>query len=171
MQTAPNDFATSCVSSIKYGKVKLYFLENKILIENFNDATLDVFSQLDDFDIISAMKHWQHDTDFVLRHLCEMIINRNLLTIKLKNNPIKKESLEKHITALITKYNITEKEAAYFVFKGQISNQAYQNNHKGINILYKTGKIQDIVSASDQLNLKALSKSVTKYYICYPKEN
>jgi hypothetical protein len=26
------------------------------------------------------------------------------------------------------------------------------------------------VEASDQLNLKALSKPVTKYYICYPKQ-
>lgn len=157
--------------TLQASKPLLYFLENKISIENFNEDTLNIFSQLDDFDIISAMKHWQYDADFVLSNLCEMIINRNLLTIKLKNNPIKKESLERHITALITKYNITEKEAAYFVFKGQISNQAYQNNHKGINILYKTGKIQDIVSASDQLNLKALSKPVTKYYICYPKVN
>jgi len=36
--------------------------------------------------------------------------------------------------------------------------------------LYKNGKIQDIIEASDQLNLKALSKTVTKYFICYPKE-
>ncbi|MFD0988684.1 HD domain-containing protein [Mariniflexile jejuense] len=157
--------------ALEASKPLLYFLENKISITNFNDNTLEIFSQLDDFDIISAMKHWQHSTDFVLSNLCEMIINRNLLTIKLKNKPIKKESLEKHITALIDKHNITKTEAQYFVFNGNISNQAYQNNHKGINILYKTGKIQDIVSASDQLNLKALSKPVTKYYICYPKEN
>ena len=40
---------------------------------------------------------------------------------------------------------------------------------KKIDILHKSGKIEDIVKASDQLNLKALSKPVTKYYICYPK--
>ncbi|MGK0430836.1 MAG: hypothetical protein ACJARX_002515, partial [Psychroserpens sp.] len=32
------------------------------------------------------------------------------------------------------------------------------------------GKVVDIAKASDQFNIKALSKSVTKYYICYPKE-
>jgi len=147
----------------------MYFLQNKISITNFKNDTLDVFSQLDDFDIISAMKQWQHHEDFVLSNLCEMIINRNLLKIKLKNKKVKERSLKKHIETIISKYNISEDEAKYFVFTGSISNQAYQLSAKRINILHKSGKIQDIVKASDQLNLKALSKPVTKYYICYPK--
>ncbi|WP_298499266.1 HD domain-containing protein [uncultured Algibacter sp.] len=147
----------------------LYFLKNKITIDNFNEETLQVFSKLDDYDIISAMKQWQHHEDFVLSNLCEMIINRNLLKIKLKNKKIKENSLRKHVEAIRSKYQISEEEAKYFVFHGSISNQAYQLNTKSINILHKSGKIQDIVKASDQLNLKALSKPVTKYYICYPK--
>ncbi|GAA4937403.1 HD domain-containing protein [Algibacter agarivorans] len=147
----------------------LYFLNNKISIDNFNNETLEVFAQLDDYDIVSAMKQWQHHDDFVLSQLCEMIINRNLLKIKLKNKNIKENSLEKHTGILMKNYNITKEEAQYFVFTGSISNQAYHLNTKGINILHKSGKIQDIVKASDQLNLKALSKPVTKYYICYPK--
>ncbi len=148
----------------------LYFLDNKISITNFTDDALNIFAQLDDYDIISAMKHWQFSEDFVLSHLCQMIINRNLLKIKLKNKTIKSHSLEKHINNLMTEYGITREEALYFVFTGSISNQAYQLNTKQINILHKSGKIEDIVKASDQLNLKALSKPVTKYYICYPKQ-
>jgi uncharacterized protein len=155
---------------LQASKPLLYFLEHKISLEDFNEAILDVFAELDDYDIISAMKHWQHDSDFVLSHLCKMIINRNLLTIKLKNKSIKKEDLEIHIQNLITTYKISKQEAQYFVFTGHISNQAYQLDHKSINILHKSGKIEDIVKASDQLNLKALSKTVTKYYICYPKD-
>ena len=147
-----------------------YFLNNEISIENFNNETLNVFSELDDYDIISAMKAWQHHNDFVLSNLCEMIINRNLLKVKMKNKLIKNDKLEKHIQKLIKTYNISKEEASYFVFTGNISNQAYQIKHQNINILHKSGKIEDIVKASDQLNLKALSKPVTKYYICYPKE-
>lgn len=155
---------------LEASKALLFFLENKIAIDNFNNDTLDIFSQLDDYDIISAMKHWQHHDDFVLSNLSKMIINRDLLRIKLKNKVIKKQHLEKHIQELIATYNISKKEAKYFVFTGKISNQAYQLKHQAINILHKSGKIEDIVKASDQLNLKALSKPVTKYYICYPKE-
>lgn len=154
---------------LEASKSLLYFLEHKISINEFDDKTLNIFSQLDDYDIISAMKQWQFDKDFVLSHLCDMIINRNLLTIKLKKKPINEKDLQKHLESLIKKYTITEAEARYFVFTGSISNQAYQNNHKGINILYKSGKVEDIVKASDQLNLKALSKPITKFYICYPK--
>lgn len=147
----------------------VYFMKNKISTNNFSENTLQVFSNLDDYDIISAMKQWQFHDDFVLSNLCEMIINRNLLKIKLKNKKIKTTNLNKHLERIIEKYNVSKEEASYFVFTGSISNQAYQLNTEHINILHKSGKIEDIVKASDQLNLKALSKPVTKHYICYPK--
>jgi HD superfamily phosphohydrolase len=148
----------------------LFFLQNKISIDDFNNDTLEVFSQLDDYDIISAMKQWQYHDDFVLSHLCEMIINRKLLKIKIKNKAIKSSTIIKYNASVMNAYNISKEEAQYFVFSGSISNQAYQLNTKRINILHKSGKTEDIVKASDQLNLKALSKPVTKYYICYPKD-
>ena len=148
----------------------LYFLQNKISIKNFNHDTLEIFSQLDDYDIVSAMKQWQYHDDFVLSNLSEMIINRNLLKIKIKNKIIKSKTLNKHMAIVMSDFEISKAEAQYFVFSGSISNQAYQLNTKRINILHKSGKIEDIVKASDQLNLKALSKPVTKYYICYPKD-
>lgn len=64
---------------------------------------------------------------------------------------------------------ISEKEASYFIFKGKIKNQAYSKVDEPIRILRKDKTIVDVVEASDQLNLKALSKPVTKYFICFPK--
>ena len=147
-----------------------FFLENDILHEDFNSSTLQVFAQLDDFDVISAMKEWQCHNDFVLSKLCNMIINRNLLKIKIKNKPIKLPSLTKEIEMFTQTNKVSEAEAEYFVFTGEVSNQAYEPKNKKINILFKSGKIQNIDMVSDQLNLKPLSKTVTKYYICYPKE-
>ncbi len=69
------------------------------------------------------------------------------------------------------KYKLTESEASYFVFSGEISNQAYDMNNETINLLTKAGKVVDVAKASDQLNLEALSKKVVKYYLCYPKSN
>lgn len=155
--------------NIKASKALQYFLNNEITCNNFNDDTLNLFSALDDFDVISAMKEWMFHPDFVLSHLCEMIINRNLLKIKVKNKKIKTHYLELHINKLMQNHNIDRSEAEYFIFTGKISNQAYDLKTQNINILHKSGKIEDIVKASDQLNLKALSKPVTKYYLCYPK--
>jgi HD superfamily phosphohydrolase len=147
-----------------------YFLKNEISEENFDDATLETFSRLDDTDILSAMKDWQYHDDFILKHLCSMIVNRDLLKIKLKNKPIKRSTLDKHLANMVSKYDISEKDAGYFVFIDEISNLAYQSKTQKIKILKKSGKVVDITKASDQFNIKALSKPVTKYYICYPKE-
>ncbi|EGV45013.1 HD domain-containing protein [Bizionia argentinensis JUB59] len=147
-----------------------FFLENDIQIDNFTNEKLDTFSKLDDYDIVIAMKTWQYHDDFVLKNLCEMLINRQLLKVKLKKNPIKVEKLQEHSEKLMAEYNISKKEADYFVFTGSISNQAYEQNSQPINVLFQSGKIQNVVKASDQLSLKALSKPVTKYYICYPKD-
>jgi HD superfamily phosphohydrolase len=156
--------------SLNCSKPLFYFLNSEITAENFNTETLAVFSKLDDYDIVAAMKEWQYHTDFVLSNLCEMIINRDLLKIKLKNKPIKQSELVIHTNLLMKTYSISKTEADYFVFRGEITNQAYQNKKQHINILLKSGKIKDIVKVSDQLNLKALSKPVTKYYMCYPKK-
>jgi len=147
-----------------------YFMENKITSNEFNDDTLNTFSQLDDFDIISALKNWQFHDDFILSSLSKMIINRDLLKIKVSSEKFPKEELEKLTVKLLENNLISKNEVDYFVFKGKIKNQAYDKAAEPIRILKKDQTIEDVVEASDQLNLKALSKPVTKYFICYPKQ-
>jgi len=161
---------TQMGEELKASKALSFFLKKDITKDKFDDEALQTFAQLDDYDIISALKDWQYHIDFVLSNLCDMIINRGLLKIKLKDKAIKDKSLSKHIDALVAKYGITTEEAKYFVFTGNITNQAYQLKNQTIHILYKTGKIADIVKASDLLNSEVLSKPMTKYYICYPKQ-
>ncbi len=146
-----------------------YFLQHKIDQNNFEEV-LDIFSQLDDYDIISAMKEWCHEEDFVLRELSKAIIHRDLLTVKIRKKAFAKEKKQKHITVLKERYHITDKEAEYFVFTGTISNLGYNYTQGGIHILLSNGKLTDVVKASDQLSLKSLTKEVVKNYICYPKQ-
>ncbi|MDT0677233.1 HD domain-containing protein [Autumnicola musiva] len=146
-----------------------YFLKRKINKENFNAEVLAEFAALDDYDVVCAMKEWMSCKDFVLRNLCRMIIHRDLLKVKIKKKRPSVQKLEKHSRALQQKHDISEREAEYFVFSGEITNLAYKKEKNNINILHKNGKINDVIKVSDQLNLKALSKTVVKYYICYPK--
>lgn len=146
-----------------------FFLQNRITLEDFNDEVLERFSYLDDYDIMSAIKSWQFHEDFVLSALCKMIINRDLLKIRLQAEKVSKEEVAKLKQALTEQTDISAAEAEYFVFKGKVKNQAYNKTGEPIHILKKDRTIEDVVEASDQLNLKALSKPVTKYYLCYPK--
>lgn len=147
----------------------MYFMKHKVTLENFSNTDLDTFAQLDDFDIVSALKNWQYHQDFILSSLSKMIINRDLSKVKLNSEKFPKEVLEEMTARFIKEHNITQQEAKYFIFKGKIKNQAYSKDAEPIRILKKDRTIEDVVEASDQLNLKALSKPVTKYFICFPK--
>jgi len=148
-----------------------FFMNSRIEREDFNSIILDTFAKLDDVDIWAAIKNWTNHSDFVLSQLCNMLVNRRLLKVKLKNKPIEKTRFEKYFSEFKQKYKLSDYETSYFVFTGEIENRAYDSNHQNISILKKNGKLIDVAKASDQLNSKALSKTVTKYYICYPKEN
>jgi hypothetical protein len=99
-----------------------------------------------------------------------MLLDRELLHVKIKNKPIALQKLEEKQNRFMQQHNISQAEASYFVFHGEIFNKAYNGEHQAINILKKNGKATDVLKESDQLSLKALSKTVTKYYSCYPKE-
>lgn len=147
----------------------LFFMTHKVSKANFSEDDLNLFAQLDDVDILAAIKEWQNSDDLVLSMLCKMIINRKLLHIKIKNKPIDEQKLNIHRDSVMKNLNFTADEANYFVFSGSIENQAYSQENQPIRILKSNGKITDVVQASDQLNLKMLSKKIRKYYICYPK--
>ena len=151
------------------GSVLKFFLCNQIDETSFNDDVLNLFSKLDDYDIIYAIKEWTNSEDFILSKLSNMIINRDLLKIEIQNEPFDKDYIltQKHIAML--SFSITEEEAEYFVFTNSIFNQAYNKQKQNIKIMYKNRSIEDITSASDQYNLEALSNRVTKYFMCYLK--
>jgi len=148
----------------------LFFVQNRITLENFDATKLDLFSQLDDFDIISALKSWQRQDDFILSSLSKMIINRDLPKIKVVNDNLLLEDILPLQERFAAEYNISILDTNYFIFKGKIKNLAYSKEAEPIRILKKDRTIEDVVEASDQLNLKSLSNLVTKYYICFPKQ-
>ena len=147
----------------------LFFMQNRVTIENFDAITLDLFSQLDDFDIISALKSWQKHDDFILSSLSKMIINRDLPKIKVSAEQQLLDPIEPIRSKFALENDISILDTDYFIFEGKIKNQAYSKEAEPIRILKKDKTIEDVVDASDQLNIESLSKLVTKYYICYPK--
>ena len=145
-----------------------FFLYQKTDKNNFDNKVLNLFSELDDYDVLSAIKEWTNHSDKILSKLSLMIVNRNLLKIEMFDEEVSNDHLSNTISKFLKISKISEEEAKYFVFSGKISNQAY-NKNQPIKIASKNGTIEDIVNASDQLNLQALSKPVNKYFLCYPK--
>lgn len=147
------------------------FLYKQYSAEDFNNKPqlLDAFAALDDNDIMTSVKVWTLHKDFVLSDLCKRLINRKLLKVELQNNQFKESAINSIKEEVKKKYKLTDKEVEYFVFTGNVFNDAYRADKISINILFKDGTVADIAKASDQLNIDVLAKTVKKHYLCYPK--
>jgi hypothetical protein len=63
---------------------------------------------------------------------------------------------------------LSKDELEYFVINGNVNNNAYIKSKFKIEI-YDGKTLRDIAKASDNENIEALRKTVTKYYLCYDK--
>ena len=130
---------------------------------------LDQFCQLDDTDIVAAIKSWCHHPDKILSLLCNGIMNRNLLKVKLQSTPIPAEEVNKQKKSVMERLNIHEKDTSYLVFTGEAVNRTYNPYNEKINILFKDGRVKDISQVDNALIQHNLSGAVKKFYICYLK--
>ncbi|MDI9535944.1 MAG: HD domain-containing protein [Bacteroidota bacterium] len=152
---------------IKTGNVYLDFLFED---NNMSDKELIIknFSMLDDYDIMSLIKQNINSQDRVIAGLASSLINRKLPRIRLSKEEIDYDFLNKIKQQFMKKYNFSAEETDYFVYSGEISNNAYDREDERINILFGE-KLVDITEASDILNISVLGKIVKKNYICAPK--
>ena len=145
-----------------------FFVKNKISKNNFSQEVLEMFARLDDTDIISAMKEWQFYPDVVLSKLSKMLLNRDLLKIKVRLNDFEEQKI-KRLQKLSLAKGVEEKDMKYFVFTGVMTNRAYNPGKEIIKILTKNGRVVDLTKTSEAINLEPLSQVTERYYICYPK--
>ncbi len=148
-----------------------FFLERKVTVADFleDPDIIEVFSLLDDNDIWGALKFWSTYEDQVISLLSEMLLTRQLFQISINNEKTSSSTVESIIKKVSQQFEFSMEEAKYFVSKGKISNSAYVSKGQSINILTKSGEILDVAQATDLPNIKAMSKIVKKYYLCYPK--
>ncbi|HVA98571.1 MAG TPA: HD domain-containing protein [Bacteroidia bacterium] len=135
-----------------------------------DENLLQFFSELDDTDIFASVKAWTKSEDFVLSTLCKKMVDRKLYKTELQNQPFSEKLVKEYQQKTKKLFGIEDKDISYFVFTGNVTNSAYLPSDIRINILFKNGNVVDIAAASDQLNISMLSKTVKKYFLCFPKE-
>ncbi|MDR2122688.1 MAG: HD domain-containing protein [Flavobacteriaceae bacterium] len=144
-----------------------YFLEKKDLL-NPGKEDLDKFSQLDDSDIISALKVWQTHDDRILRILSKAIIHRNLPSSLIISSPFSKEKMQelKKKTEKIFKIE----DGKYFVHQNELSVLAYNDKKNPIKFLLKNKEVKELQDLDNQVLVKDLRKKITRYHLCIPRE-
>ena len=129
---------------------------------------LNRFCELDDSDITCALKVWQHHDDPILSELSKRIVHRNLFQIELRSQPFSNDEVETTIQNVAKGLGLSREDATQFVINDTIHNSLY--SEEGISIQFKNGTVQDFAEASDQLNREILTRTVSKSFLCYPKE-
>lgn len=150
----------------------MFFLKNSYSKKDFieNPDVLKQFALLDDYDVFSGIKVWTDHTDKILAYLSKGLVDRHLFRTELNNEPIKDAELKSIKLKIVKEFGLdNEEDADYLISYGTITNNAYVPEHDRINILNKDGSVADISVCSDQLNVSILTKSVSKYYLSYPK--
>ncbi|MBO7199969.1 MAG: HD domain-containing protein [Bacteroidales bacterium] len=149
-----------------------FFLANNYTLSDFETDSniIEQFALMDDCDIISAIKGWTTNNDFILSTLSKKLINRKLNRIFISDSPFKENGINNCIQKISDKYNISTDDAKWLVSTGNLENHAYDFQDQEIKILFKSKECAGISIASDQLDRHFLEKSVTKYYLSFPKE-
>ncbi len=148
-----------------------YFLYQQPNAKSFflDKEGIKAYTQLDDDDIMTSIKVWCNHEDAILSDLCLMLRDRQLPKIILSNEPFSDQAVDVLKASVMTQKKLNQEDSNYFVYTDFVRNRAYNLDHFHINILYKDGTLLDIAKASDQYNIETLARSVTKYFLCYPK--
>lgn len=131
--------------------------------------TLSRFVQLDDHDVLFAVKRWQFAADPVLSTLCRNLLERRLPQIELSNKPVPRALVEDKIRSTAEAMNISREDALFFVHQGELENDAYRSEGGGIRMLMKNGSLEDVTRISDNYSLEPLKTTVVKHYLSYPR--
>ncbi len=131
------------------------------------EINLQQFCNLDDYDVLSAIKEWSHHPDKVLSYLCKGITNRNLLKVNLSAQPVEPALLKQKIKEAMDKLHISNEEARWLAFTGEAVSRTYNFENEHILIAFKDGSVKDISEVDHALINQKVSGKIKKYYICY----
>ena len=150
----------------------LFFLNHHVDANDFftKKEVSNWFAQLDDYDILSAMKVWASHPDPVLSTLSEGLISRKLFRTIIRNEAFTAEEIAKVRHAIsLDQPGLSEYDISYFISQGSITNNAYNHESDKIKLLYRNGEVKDITESSDQINVSLLSGARSKYFLSFPK--
>ena len=149
-------------------ELNIFLTKNISKSELEQEVYLNAFASLDDNDIMTCIKVWMKSKEIVLSRLASMLIERKLLKVKISNTSFDVEQINEIRKIHQKELGLNDHEIKYFVFQEQMINNAYDPRKDTIKIKYKDGTVKDITDASDNLNVSALAKPVTKYYLFAP---
>lgn len=146
-----------------------FFLKNEATPADFdsNPQYLDRYMELDDNDIVSALKVWQHDSDPTLAALSGGFINRRLFKTDIYNGPAPEGLLARLRAQIAAARGISPAEAHYFAAEETIEKDMYSMQADQIRILLRNGSTTTLPEVSEIIRADTAAAPYRKTYITH----
>jgi len=149
--------------------IKPFLNSNVDLFESEKrNINLNLFAEIDDYDVLTCIKEWTKAKDYILSSLCKRIVKRKLLKIQeIETKKINKKQIynsEKNL-------KFTKKELKYFIFHIQTKNKIYDKKNNPIKIMHQKENDIFISNIEKDLHFNKYQNTIIKNFICFPKGN
>ncbi len=134
-----------------------------------SDEDVERFTQLDDNDIIQAMKFWQNSDDYVLAYWCKCVIQRNLPKTIISSHPFDEKFIEEKIKKGNEILEIDNANELVHEIKRKLL--PYDTEKQPIYLLQKNGTKLRLDESEDQLLSGLIVNKTTRYILTFPREN
>jgi HD superfamily phosphohydrolase len=137
-----------------------------------NDGATDEdvfrFTQLDDNDIIQAMKLWRDSDDFVLSYFCKCVIERNLPKTIISSQSFDKQFVDDKIQYANDFFGIDNGHLLVHEIKRKLL--PYDIEKQPIYLLQKNGQKIRLDQSQDQLLSGLLNTKTERFILTFPRE-
>ena len=136
--------------------------------EKATQEDINRFTELDDNDIIQAIKFWAKNDDIILSYFCKCIIQRKFPKTIISSKPFDNEFINDKIQKTEAKFG--KGSGAELV--DQISRDLlpYNSEEQPIYLLQKNGDIVSLDHSENQILSSFINQLNTKYILSFPRE-
>ena len=144
-----------------------YFL-HKNEFEKATEEDIQRFTELDDNDVIQAIKFWTKSKDAILSYLCKCVIQRQFPKTIISSKPFESEFIEEKITKTNLKFGADIGSELV----DQISRDLlpYNAEEQPIFLLQKNGAKITLDNSENQILSSFINQPNTKYILSFPRE-
>ena len=146
----------------------LYYFLAKNQFEKATEEDIQRFTELDDNDVIQAIKFWTKNEDVALAYFCKCIITRKFPKTIISSKPFDKAFIKEKIQKTDAKYG--DGVGTELVVEIARHLLPYNSEYQPIYLLQKNGRTVRLDESENQILSSFINQLNTKYILSFPRE-
>lgn len=149
-----------------HGNLKYFLHKNDF--QSAQEEDIERFTQMDDTDVLSAIKTWQKSDDFVLSYFCKAIVNRKFPKTVFSSQPFSEETIQEKVAKANSFFGIDS--GSQLVEQISRTLLPYDQEKQPIFLLKRNGEKIKLEQAETQILSAHIGEATTKNILYFPRE-